>query len=262
MTPTLLPAIDAHAHVETDIDADELKALGALVFAVTREPSEWDDAAARSDPYTVWGLGCHPSVSRAYQDFDADRLHSALDCVPLIGEVGLDRKSPVPMERQKAVLRSCLEVAAARPRLMTIHSVGAAEEVLAELEDQPPTGAILHWWRGSESQTRRAVKLGCFFSLNGAEVRNPKVMSLLPRNRVLTETDFPHTRRQDPGAVSPGAVDAAEDALADSWRMDLESFRRQTWRNLGALCTQADVTELMSRPVRATIAAAGDRVSA
>ena len=39
------------------------------------------------------------------------------------------------------------------------------------LEAGSPPGIILHWWLGDAQQTRRAVDLGCYFSVNASSVR-------------------------------------------------------------------------------------------
>ncbi|MEA2276837.1 MAG: TatD DNase family protein [Solirubrobacteraceae bacterium] len=252
----LLP-LDAHAHVLTSIDERDLRELRAVTFAVTREPSEWTAATHRRDKYCVWGLGCHPQVPRAVDAFDADRLHELTERAPLIGEVGLDRRSKVPKDTQRTVFRSALEVAADRSRLVSIHSVGMSAEVLEELSERPVAGAILHWWRGTPAQTTQALELGCHFSLNGAEARNPKVLSLLPPDRVLTETDYPHTERSDRAADKPGAVSTIEAALALAWGEDTDGVRRQVWRNLGAICQTTRTSALMPRAVQATLLSMG-----
>ena len=60
----------------------------------------------------------------------------------------------------------------------------------------------------------RALELGAFFSLNGHEARSPKVLQLIPLDRVLTETDFPFSQRYDRSADRPSAVDPIEAQLA------------------------------------------------
>jgi TatD DNase family protein len=248
----LLP-IDAHAHVQTTIDPRELRALRALVFAVTREPSEWAAAVKRRDRDCLWGLGCHPKVPTAFEQFDPDLLHDLLERCPLIGEVGLDKRAKVPMKRQVEVFRAVLDVAGARSRLVTIHSSGTSAEVINELTERPVAGAILHWWRGDPAQTNQAVELGCYFSLNGAEVQRPKVLSLLPPDRVLTETDYPHTRRQDNAANVPGAVGTTEQALAQAWGLEVEAVRQRLWQNLRELCASTATASLLPRDVQATL---------
>ncbi|MBW8059159.1 MAG: TatD family deoxyribonuclease [Solirubrobacterales bacterium] len=247
----ILPPIDAHAHVLTNINGRELRALRSVVFAVTREPSEWAAAAARRDEFCIWGLGCHPGVAAAVAGFDRDLLEELVATTPLIGEVGLDGSSRVPISEQRRVFRAALEVARDKSRLVSIHSVRASGEVLAEIEAVGGIpGAILHWWRGNASETRRAVDLGCFFSLNGAEALRPKVMSSLPVHRVLTETDFPHTRRSDKSADRPGAVATIERALAEAWSMSDDDVRLQLWKNLASICTATRTSSSLPRRVQ------------
>jgi TatD DNase family protein len=249
-----LPPIDAHAHVLTTIDGRDLRALGSAVFAVTREPSEWAAAAARRDELCVWGLGCHPQMATAFGSFDPDRLKDLLETTPLIGEVGLDGRSRVPMAEQRRVYRAALKVASERSRIVSIHSVRASCAVLDELESVGGLpGAILHWWRGSASETQRAIELGCFFSLNGAEAAQPKVLSALPHDRVLTETDYPHTRRSDKAADRPGAVATIERALGEVWGLSGDDVRRQLWRNLARLCADTHTASLMPRRLQGSL---------
>jgi TatD DNase family protein len=243
--------------VRTDIDERELRALRSTVFAVTREPGEWAAAAARSDTTTVWGIGCHPKIAGAITGFDIERFADAVSKTALIGEVGLDGSSRVSMADQLRVFRACLIVAKRESRLVSIHSVRAASAVLSELEAVGGVpGVILHWWRGSAEETRRALDLGCHFSLNGAEALRPKILDLLPPNRVLTETDFPHSERSDRAAVRPGCIGTIEQALAKNWGMGEDEIRRQVWRTLADLCAATSMASLMPRRIQASLLAA------
>jgi TatD DNase family protein len=131
--------------------------------------------------------------------------------------------------------------------------------VLDALREQPITAPILHWWRGSEKQTREAVELGCFFSINGAEVKRPKVLSLLPPERILTETDFPYSRRADPAASKPAAVSTTEKALMQAWGMDELALRRLLWQNLGELFDQCGLADRVPPAVQEAMLTAGLR---
>lgn len=101
----MLPPIDAHAHIDVRIAPSELQALGAFVFAVTRSLDEWDAAQRRRDHMTQWGVGCRPAVPTAVTAFSEVRFARALETAAFVGEVGLDRRSRVPMQRQVAVLK-------------------------------------------------------------------------------------------------------------------------------------------------------------
>lgn len=256
---SLLPPIDAHAHIQTGVSPRDVAGLQAFIVAVTRERSEWEPALRRTDRLAVWGVGVHPGLPSEISAFDQAGFGDAVARACFVGEVGLDGKSKADLDSQRHVLDQILEVVAAQPRPTTIHSVAASGQVLDALREHPITAPILHWWRGSEKQTREAVELGCFFSINGAEVKRPKVLSLLPPERVLTETDFPYSRRSDPAASKPAAVSTTETALMQAWGMDELALRRLLWQNVGDLFDRCDLTDRVPPAVQEAMLTAGLR---
>jgi len=257
VTRVPLPALDLHAHVESDIAPAELTALDSVIFAVTRTPAEWPGALRRNDSSTVWGIGCHPGIAGALRSFSGDAFADALPKYTFVGEVGLDGRAKTSSSDQESVFRAVLEAVAQDPRPLTVHSISAATRVLDLVEGHPQPGIILHWWRGTEEETARALELGCWFSLNGAEARNPRVLSLLPPERVLTETDFPHSRRSDKAADRPGAVSTIERALGKMWDLDEWGVRRQVWQNLRRLLDTTNQLSRMPRGIRRAMLVVG-----
>lgn len=256
---SLLPPIDAHAHIQTGVSARDVAGLQAFVVAVTRERKEWEPALRRTDRLAVWGVGVHPGLPSEISAFDQPAFAEAVERACFVGEVGLDGKSKADLETQRQVLAQILEVVAAQPRPTTIHSVAASGAVLDALRQQPISAPVLHWWRGSEKQTEEAIELGCFFSINGAEVKRPKVLSLLPPERVLTETDFPYSRRSDPAASKPAGVSTTERALMRAWGMDELALRRLLWQNLGELFDRCDLADRVPSAVQEAMLTAGLR---
>jgi TatD DNase family protein len=256
VSPVLAP-LDVHAHVEPGIEPDELRALRAVVVAVTRKPAEWDEALARTDPMTLWAIGVHPGVPEALEVFDDQRFCAALERTTFIGEVGLDGRADTDLDRQRDVFDRVLKAVSEQPRPLTIHSASASRDVLEALRARPVAAPILHWWRGTPAQTRTAIDLDCFFSINAHEVLKPRVLDLIPAERLLTETDYPHTRRYDRAAIRPGEVELIEVELARRWDVDRLEVRRRLWRNLGAVLSRAGVIDRMPRAILAGLAAAG-----
>lgn len=252
-----LPPLDAHAHVETSISTGMLRELRAVVVAVTREPAEWDAALARRDPSTLWAIGAHPGVAQALDQFDPSRFRDALDDAVFVGEVGLDARAKTDRTRQKEVFDAVLDALLDEPRPVTIHSTAASGEVLAALRARPVSAPILHWWRGDREQTTVAIGLGCFFSINAHEITEPRALDFVPRDRLLTETDFPHTRRYDRASTRPGSLGSVEADLEERWDTDRVGVRRQLWRNFGSLLTETAVIDRMPRAVLAALANAG-----
>jgi TatD DNase family protein len=250
----LLP-IDLHAHIEADIAAADLVDLRAVVFAATRSLDEAERALGRSDASTIWGVGCHPGLVGSQKTFDAERFSALIARTAYVSEVGLDGKSRVPMETQRATLSAVLKVLQASPRITSIHSFAATEAVLGCLTERPIRGAVLHWWLGDAAQTQRAIDLGCFFSVNAAMVRQSELLRLLPLDRVLPETDHPFGDRPGGRGRRPGRVEDVEQALAVHHQLTPEEIRQATWRNLGQLTRETRSGMLLPRQVRVALAA-------
>lgn len=207
--------LDFHAHIDPKIEPSMLRELGGCVVAVTRSLSEFALVVERSDENVTWALGAHPADPLSLKEFSENRFQSSIETVPVVGEVGLDRRSPIPLLRQQEILESIFRILGERPRILNVHSAGATVPVLNLIAKYRPPGVVLHWWRGTLAQTDRALHLGCSFSVNAAEVAHPKILQMLPRERVLTETDHPFGDRRQPGPRRPGRVDPVEGALAN-----------------------------------------------
>lgn len=236
-----LPPLDLHAHVEPKIRPADLERLGAVVFAATRSLDEFDSIKDRRDQVTVWGVGCHPGVVEAQRDYDTARFASLLSSTAFVSEIGLDRRSKVPLEEQERVLDSILSKLQTMPRIASIHSSGAPDRVLDALERTPIKGVILHWWRGDETQTRRAVELGYRFSVNAAGMKYASDIAQIPLGQILTETDHPTGDRGSPTPRHPGAVADVEESLARIYGVDSRAIRQQGWANLANLVDEVDV---------------------
>lgn len=254
-----LPPLDVHAHLSTDVAARELEGLGAVVLAATRSMSEYESVVRRSDLVTVWGLGCHPGVGAAQDSFDAEAFADLLITTPLVSEVGLDGRSPVSANTQAAAFTEILELVRTVPRIVSVHSAAATGAVIDHLETAPITGVILHWWLGDEDETARAVRAGCYFSVNHSMVRRrPDLVASLPRGRVLIETDHPDGDRQSKSPRQPGSVADVEKALASTWATESGAVRAIVWRNFANLVAEVDVGFLMPPPVAHMLQAASE----
>ncbi|WP_244929265.1 TatD family hydrolase [Nocardioides sp. W7] len=226
--PTNPPMLDTHAHVAPDVTPAQVNALGnAHVFAVTRSIDEARLVARRKDTSLTWGLGVHPGRPDALDAYNAGTFTRALNYFTLVGEVGMDRRGD--RTRQREVFDSILTACTNRTVLISIHSTGRAKDVLEALTEQPHPGAILHWFNGTPDEIDQAATLGCYFSVNAA--MPAETIAHMPVERLLTETDFPSSRRKTQ-ASKPGDVQAIERIIADIHQTDA---RRLARTNLEAL---------------------------
>ncbi len=249
-----LPPLDLHAHVDPAIDPRELTPLG-VVFAATRSLDEADEATKRTDEQTVWGVGCHPGLIGAHKAFEPERFASLVGRTAFASEVGLDGKSRVPLSTQQATLDAVLQILQKTPRITSLHSYAATAELIQALERRPIVGAVLHWWLGDDALTRRAVDLGCFFSINASSVRRTELLGLIPSDRLLTETDHPFGDRTLGREARPGNVANVEQELARFSETSAAAVRAAMWTNLASLVSQVACGSLLPRAIRRQLVA-------
>ncbi|MHB9100750.1 MAG: Qat anti-phage system TatD family nuclease QatD [Sulfuricella sp.] len=243
--------IDFHAHLDLYPDpkmiVKEIVERGMYVLSVTTTPSAWKGTSALASPgsHIMTALGLHPQIAHERVGelplFDL-HLHETM----YVGEIGLDGGPEFKQHWQTQltvfdhILNACR---LAGGRIMSIHSRRAAPAVLDRLVAFPGTGTpILHWFSGSKRDLQRAVALGCWFSVGPAMLVSEKARALvrvMPRDRVLTETDGPFAQIGG-GSAKPWDAGAATTQLAELWGgMTVEETDRLLYANLRHLVTIA-----------------------
>lgn len=242
------PSLDAHAHVDS---AGRMTGAG-FVLAMTLSADETTEALRRHDPRVVWGAGCHPRRARAVRGFDRERFDALALRTPVVGEVGLDATSRVPRHEQLAAFRGALAVARARGRIVSVHPHKTSTAVLDELRRCMPPAVVLHWWSGTSDETRRAVRLGCYFSVHRAVARR-LVWRDVPEDRLLVESDIGYDT--SPSQI-PLLVARTEALLARRISSDAATVRANAWRALGALIRASSTQPLWPERFLAEVARA------
>mgnify|MGYP001105531891 CR=1 FL=1 len=106
------------------------------------------------------------------------------------------------------------------------------------LKQFPKSGTpILHWFLGTKKQVLDAVDLGCYFSVGPAmleSARGKKVISWLPQERILLETNGPFAKVEGQ-ALFPSDVGVVIDHLCILWNLDLENTSARVRQNLVTL---------------------------
>lgn len=248
MTGSFLPALDAHAHIAPDVTKTQIAALGqCVVFAMTRSLQEARRVRNRRDATLVWGIGVHPGVAAARGAWDAKQFTDLLGSFALVGEIGLDRRGG-DWARQRSIFTELLGIVRSEPVLVSIHSSGAAAEVVEHLHDVELRGAILHWFNGDATDIKRAIETGAYFSVNAA--MPAEQLRLLPPDRVLCETDFPSRKAH---ARMPADTRRIEQLLSRVWDKTPEEVRALTWWNLRTLSERSGAIERLPEPVADTL---------
>ncbi|GAA3012620.1 TatD family hydrolase [Actinokineospora diospyrosa] len=224
-----LPRLDCHAHIAPDVTTEQIRRLGdCVVYAVSRTLDEGYAALRRrNDDRLIWGWGAHPAVPEALDTFTPERAATLTSRLPLVGEIGLDRRGS--KERQTAVFAAALQAAQGQPVLISVHSTGRTAAVIDTVRTHTHPGLVLHWFLGTPTEVAAAVAAGCYFSVNAAMPMD--VLHHIPQDRMLPETDFPAGRRTGGGRM-PGDTEPVEVKVAGLLGVTPSHVRRMFWKNL------------------------------
>lgn len=252
------PPLDAHAHIDPTIAPRGLLELRAVVFAASRTLDESATALNRQheDFLAVWGVGTHPAVTAALDSYDSGRFSDLVARTAYVSEVGLDGRTKARLPRQIQVLTSILEILQQHPRITSLHSYNATGQLVELLQQTPIKGAVLHWWLGDHTLTKRALEFGAHFSVNASNLKNTDALNAIPLERLITETDHPDGNRRTPQPRQPGNVAKVEAALAQRHGLSPQAFRQQCWTNLSNLSAAVGCSSLLPPRVQTILAAA------
>jgi len=226
--PTPVRGFDFHCHVDLFPDPEAAIAACArariVTLAVTTTPKAWTQNRRWTDGsrYVHAAVGLHPELAVERQAETA-LLEQLIVQSCFVGEVGLDgspqHRNTLPVQRD-VFIRALSAAQRAGRRVVSIHSRRAAKEVLACLSEHTTPARvlpILHWFTDSASLARRALEVGCYFSVNHRMLTSDSGVGLvraLPVDRLLTETDSPFTEKQGRKSEPADVVDTVQQLAA------------------------------------------------
>jgi TatD DNase family protein len=235
--------IDFHCHLDLYPDPKavikECDRRGLYALSVTTTPSAWKqtNALAADCRRIRTALGLHPQLAHERRS-ELPLFEQLLPLTRYVGEVGLDGgpEFKAYWDDQVAVFTRVLELSrAVGGRVLSIHSRRASKPVLDLLERfAQNVTPILHWFSGSQRDLARAVKIGCWFSVGPAMLASTsgqKIAALLPRDRLLIESDGPFAQLGG-RAIYPWEAELAVGQLATLWGNTDDTVRELLRNNL------------------------------
>jgi len=252
--------VDFHCHL--DLYPDLRRAIAmcdasrTATLAVTTTPKAFtrNRELAAYSAFVRVGLGLHPQLVEQRRG-ELELFEQLLPATRYVGEVGLDAGPNYyrSFELQKRVFRRILQLCAeAGDKVLSVHSVRASKHVLDLIEECLPQdrgAVVLHWFTGSVAEARRAVALGCFFSVNEKMLTSPngrRVLAEIPDDRLLTETDGPFVERSGQ-TISPGDVEPVLQKIAASRGISVQTLQVRICENLRKLWYGPPPPNLVSR---------------
>jgi len=159
-------------------------------------------ALAKKYPKIKASLGLYPQKEN-FNDFSEFKklVLKNLSQIIQIGEIGMDfcHETKETQKEQEKLFKAQLELAEELNLPVSIHARSAEKEVLDVLENYPKVTKILHCFCGNMKQVARAANMACYFSITTALDRMQnfqKALEIIPKNKILTETDAPYLSPQ------------------------------------------------------------------
>ena len=226
---------DTHCHLGFgENDADTAHALpDARFVCMTCDPRELAAWRARFThaPNVSVAPGLHPRwiAKGACGEDECELLCQLAERERIIGEVGLDFLgcyADSAMQQSVAFERITGTCAALGDKVISIHALRSASAVLDALchhRAHERCACIMHWFSGSSEELHRAIRMGCWFSVNDrmlASGKGREYAKVIPASRLLLESDLP--AQPGDGAGPEQMRESLERALGL-----LETIRRQ-----------------------------------
>lgn len=242
--------IDTHCHIDRFPDpmavAEDCERQRVVAIAVTQLPSHFQMAMQHIGEmqFVRPALGFHP-LAVTGNEGELSLFLSLLPDVQFVGEIGLDLSHEGASSRseQLRTFKAISAELAGKRKFVTVHSRGAEMEVADILHDSGVTECVFHWFSGETKALRAVIGQGHYFSINTAMVTTHKGKSLLsfvPRDRILTETDGPYVKIGSRPA-RPHDVKKALCGIADVWGTSAGEVEAQVTENFTQLCRLLEI---------------------
>ena len=140
--------------------------------------------------HIFFSAGIHPWDAGNLRSVWLDNLKTLLnfDQVIAVGECGLDKNSPVAIEKQLEVFEMQIKLSETLNKPLIIHCVGCYNELInLHRALNPKQPWIIHGFRGKPEMVSQLTKAGMFISFG--EKFNPESVQATPVERILVESD-------------------------------------------------------------------------
>jgi len=207
--PDGLIIFDSHCHLTDNQFAGDLTAVlkrahqsgvrEILTVSLNVPDSEESIEFCRNHPGIYCAVGIHPHEADSFRSADIQSLKDMCiePQVKAIGETGLDFfRNFSTKANQETAFRAQIELAKMMNLPLIIHVRDAALSVMSILEEHNYFHGILHCFSDGRKLAEWAVEKGFYISFSGnityGEKRLIEVAKLIPRDRILIETDAPY----------------------------------------------------------------------
>ena len=228
--------IDVHCHFdmaqnpEKYISDNEKRQI--ITIGMTNLPSHFQMGVnhVRRYKYIRLALGLHPLRAKEHSQ-EYTKFEQYVHETSYIGEVGLDfsREGYSTKEIQIKSFEFVLDCIKEKQKIISLHSRRAEVEILDMLISKGINNAIFHWYSGSVSILQKIISAGFFFSINSAMTQSyngEKIISEIPKELVLTETDFPFIENSNINNVYQHLAQLWGESILETKQIIYSNFKR------------------------------------
>lgn len=220
--------LDTHCHIDlyknpiSVLDTCEKNKI--IVFSMTNLPSHFEMGLPffKSKKFARISLGMHPLYAKFHEN-EFEKFEKNLNKTSYIGEIGLDFSNQGISTKSIQIksFEKILSLVSQKKKILSIHSRKAENEVLEYLLKYKIKYAIFHWYSGGINAIKEISEAGFYFSINPAMIKSisgQKIISKIPKDRLLTETDGPFIENVD-RPFYPGEIESVIKYLANYHKM-------------------------------------------
>lgn len=199
--------IDVHCHIDMLSAPEnylmEMEHSDMITIGMTNCPSHYLQGRPHFNGlrHSRLAIGFHPQLVGQINS-ELSTFISCLGSTSYVGEVGLDFSANYVST--KLLQLTCFEEICknlkGKPKIVSIHSRKAENEVVEIINNNEVSIPIFHWYSGPLNLIPQIIELGGYFSINEAMTLTEKgrrIISKIPLNRLLTETDAPYNRKSN-----------------------------------------------------------------
>lgn len=243
--------IDVHAHLTHEQFKNDLPSVikrASKMIVLCAGSGHRDNQAVMKicalNSNVLPSLGFYPwdcvTLSEEEIDFAIDYIRGNASKIVCIGEVGLDYhwgEGKQDLEKQDLTFNKMLELGLDIKKPVLIHCRKAEKEVLKTILDYDGS-YIIHSYTGPKNLVSEFVKKGCYFSIPAVVVRSKsmkKLVSAVPINQLLTETDSPYLSPKEGERNEPINVSYGLKAISEIHKLSLDKTEEQVFDNFKRL---------------------------
>ncbi|QYY41516.1 TatD family hydrolase [Aneurinibacillus thermoaerophilus] len=243
--------IDFHVHIDHYADpvkvANEYEKLNIYALFVTNLPELFEKHLSTFNHYkhVRLALGYHPVLAGEYP-FNRQLFDKLVVNTKYIGEVGIDltKANKEYRMQQMEIFDYVTQPTYNKGRIYSVHSNSAEDEVLEILKKNNVKHAVFHWYNGKISTLKQIIDSGYFFSINYRMLtsqKGQKLISLMPPDRILFETDGPFIRYERK-IIQPQLISK----IYEEFNGSTHNFTELVFKNFKRLLLERDLIEKLA----------------